>query len=58
MPHYQTKFQKTAWNYRGPTLQIRPGGPHSMGVHTKINAGERQLIILVAPLNITHTVTD
>jgi hypothetical protein len=58
MPHYQTKFQKTAWNYRGPTLQIRPGGPRSMGVHTKINAGERQLIILVAPLNITHTVTD
>lgn len=58
MPHYQDKFQKTAWNYRGPTLQIRPGGPRSMGVHTKINAGERELIILVAPLNITHTVSD
>lgn len=58
MPHYQDKFQKTAWNYRGPTLQIRPGGYRSMGVHTKISAGERELIILVAPLNITHTVAD
>lgn len=58
MPHYQSKFQGISWNHRGATLQIRPGGKRSMGQHTKISAGEQQLIILTAPAAITHTLTD
>ena len=58
MPHYQSKFQGISWNHRAPTLQIRPGGRRSMGKHTKINAGERLIIVLTAPLEITHTIQD
>ncbi len=58
MPHYQSKFQGISWNHRGATLQIRPGGKRSMGQHTKVSAGEQQLIILTAPAAITHTLTD
>lgn len=58
MPHYQSKFQGISWNHRGATLQIRPRGTRSMGRHTRIPAGEQQLIILTAPAAITHTLTD
>ncbi len=58
MPHYQSKFQGISWNHRSATLQIRPGGKRSMGHHTKISAGEQQIIILTAPAQITHTITD
>lgn len=58
MPHYQSKFQGISWNHRAATLQVRPGGKRSMGKHTKITAGEQQLIILTAPAAITHTITD
>lgn len=58
MPHYQSKFQGIAWNHRGATLQIRPGGKRSMGVHTRIPAGDQQIIILTAPTAITHTITE
>lgn len=58
MPHYQSKFQGISWNHRAATLQMRPGGKRSMGVHTKIPAGDQQIIILTAPVPITHTITD
>ncbi len=58
MPHYQSKFQGIAWNHRGATLQIRPGGKRSMGVHTRIPAGDQQIIILTVPTAITHTITE
>ena len=58
MPHYQEKFQGIAWIRRGATLQMRPGGVRSMGVHKKIPTGDQQIIILVAPTPITHTITD
>ncbi len=58
VPHYQEKYQRISWIHRGATLQIRPGGKRSMGSHTKIKTGERQLIILTAPAEITHTVSD
>lgn len=58
MPHYQSKFQGISWNHRSATLQIRPGGKRSMGVHTKIPAGDQQIIILTAPTAITHTMTE
>ena len=58
MPHYQSKFQGIAWNHRGATLQIRPGGKRRMGVHTRIPAGDQQIIILTAPTAITHTITE
>lgn len=58
MPHYQSVFQGISWNHRGATLQIRPGGKRSMGVHTKIPAGDQQIIILTAPAAITHILTE
>lgn len=58
MPHYQSKFQGISWNHRAATLQMRPGGKRSMGVHTKIPAGDQQIIILTAPVPITHTITN
>lgn len=58
MPHYQSKFQGISWIHRSATLQIRPGGKRSMGEHTRIPAGEQQMIILTAPAAITHTITD
>lgn len=58
MPHYQSKFQGISWNHRAATLQMRPGGKRSMGVHTKIPAGDQQIIILIAPVPITHTITN
>lgn len=57
MPHYQSQFQGIAWNRRSATLQLRPGGKRSMGVHTRIPAGDQQIIILTAPTGITHTIT-
>ncbi len=58
MPHYQSKFQGISWNHRMATLQVRPGGRRSMGRHTKISAGDQQIIILTAPAPITHILTD
>ncbi|MBR1425003.1 hypothetical protein IJ579_05530 [bacterium] len=54
MPHYQSKFQGISWNHRSATLQIRPGGKRQMGHHTKINAGERLIIVLTQSANITN----
>ena len=58
VPHYQSKFQGISWNHRAATLQIRPGGKRSMGVHKKIPAGDQQIIILTAPTAITHTIIE
>lgn len=58
MPHYQSLFQGISWNHRSATLQVRPGGKRCMGTHTKIPAGDQQIIILTSPASITHTVTD
>ena len=58
MPHYQSKYQGISWNHRMATLQIRPGGRRCMGVHTKIPAGDQQIIILTANTPITHTITE
>ncbi len=55
MPHYQSKFQGISWNHRGATLQIRPGGQRSMGQHTTVSSGERLIVVLTAPAEITHT---
>ena len=56
VPHYQSRFQGISWNHRSATLQIRPGGTRTMGVHTRIPAGDQQIIILTAPASITHTI--
>lgn len=58
VPHYQSRFQGISWNHRAATLQIRPGGTRCMGVHTKIPAGEQQIVVLVAPTSITHTFSE
>ena len=58
VPHYQSRFQGISWNHRSATLQIRPGATRTMGVHTRIPAGDQQMIILTAPAAITHTVFE
>ena len=58
MPHYQNKFQGISWIHRSATLQVRPGGKRAMGSHVKVPAGERVLITFIAPLELTHTVSD
>ena len=57
VPHYQAKLQGISWIHRGATLQLRPGAKRSMGVHTKVPAGEQNLIILTAPTVFTHIYT-
>lgn len=57
MPHYQTRFQ--GWyNVKGATLQVRPGRTRKMGEHTRVAAGVDLIIILTAPVWITHTLTN
>ena len=58
MPHYQQRFQGRFWTFRGATLQIRPGARRQMGQHTRIDSGAEGLIILTAPIQITHTLTN
>lgn len=58
MPHYQDTYQGISWIHRGATLQMRPGGKRSMGEHTKLPVGERQLIIFVAPSELSHTIGE
>lgn len=58
MPHYQDKYQGIAWIHRGATLQMRPGGKRSMGVHTNLPVGERHLIIFIAPSYLSHTISE
>jgi hypothetical protein len=54
VPHYQSRFQGISWNHRAATLQMRPGGTRTMGIHTRIPAGDQQIVVLVAPTSITH----
>lgn len=54
MPHYQNRFQGISWNHRAATLQMRPAGTRMMGEHTKIPVGDQRIIVLVAPLGISH----
>ncbi len=58
MPHYQDTYQGISWIHRGATLQMRPGGKRSMGAHTKLPVGERHLIIFIAPVSLTHTISE
>ncbi len=58
MPHYQDTYQGISWIHRGATLQLRPGGKRSMGTHTRLPAGERNLIIFIAPVNLTHIIEE
>ena len=54
VPHYQSKFQGISWNHRAATLQLRPGRARCMGEHTTIITGDRKLVVLTAPLSMTH----
>ena len=40
------------------TLQVRPAGGRKMGVHTTIPAGSNEIVVLTAPAQITHTLTN
>lgn len=51
MAQRQTKVHYT-------TLQLRPSKGRKMGTHTIINAGYNGIIVLTAPVDITHTLTN
>lgn len=40
------------------TLQIRPSYKRKMGVHTVIPTGSNEIVVLTAPAEITHTLTN
>jgi len=40
------------------TLQIKPTYERKMGVHTTIPAGSNEIVVLTAPAEITHTLTN
>ena len=40
------------------TLQIKPSYERKMGVHTVIPAGSNEIVVLTAPAEITHTLTN
>lgn len=40
------------------TLQIKPSQGRKMGSHTTIEAGSNEIVVLTAPLQITHTLTN
>ena len=41
-----------------PTLQIKPSYERKMGVHTTIPSGYNGVVVLTAPAEITHTLTN
>lgn len=40
------------------TMQIKPSMERKQGVHTVINTGSNEIIVLTAPVYITHTLTN
>lgn len=54
MPHYQrwTMFRAYA------VLQCVPGAQRKMGEHRTISAGANLTLVLIAPINMTHTVIN
>ena len=51
MAHRQQRVKRT-------TIQLRPSGERKMGTHTIIPSGSNEIIMLTAPAEITHTVTN
>ncbi len=54
MPHYQRWSMFRAMG----VLQCVPGGERKMGEHVTISAGANLLVVLVAPIHMTHTVIN
>ena len=54
MPHYQ---RWTMFRAMG-ILQCVPGGQRKMGNHTTISSGANLTLMLVAPINMTHTLIN
>ena len=54
IPHYQRWAMFRAMS----TLQSVPGGERKMGEHVTIASGADLIIVLVAPIHLTHTVIN
>ena len=54
MPHYQRWAMFRAMG----TLQCVPGGERKMGEHVTISSGANLIIVLVAPIHMTHTLIN
>lgn len=54
MPHYQ---RWTMFRAMG-TLQCVPGGERKMGEHVTVSSGANLIVVLVAPLHMTHTLIN
>ena len=54
MPHYQRWTMFRAYG----VLQCVPGAKRKMGEHVTISSGANLVLVLVAPINMTHTVIN
>lgn len=54
MPHYQRWAMFRAMG----TLQCVPGGERKMGEHVTISSGANLIVVLVAPIHMTHTLIN
>lgn len=51
MPHYQDRFHYV-------NLSLRPSHERKMGVHTTIQSGSQQIVVLTAPIYVSHTLIN
>jgi hypothetical protein len=51
MPHYQSKFEYV-------NMSLRPSQERKVGTHTAIQAGSNEIIVLTAPMYLTHTLSN
>lgn len=51
MPHYQDRFHYV-------NLSLRPSMERKMGVHTTMQSGSQQIVVLTAPIYVSHTLIN
>ena len=52
------KMAQRQQRVRRTTLQLKPSYERQMGTHTMIPAGSNEIVVLIAPAQITHTLTN
>ena len=57
-PEKYTKMAQRQVRVKRTTLQIKPAGNRQMGTHTVIPNGSNEIVVLTAPAEITHILTD
>lgn len=57
-PEKYIKMAQRQIRVKRTTLQIKPAGGRKMGTHTAIQTGSNEIVVLTAPAEITHILTD